>query len=462
MKTNRRTFRHASPLALALLCAFPAMAQTAAPSSTEEILKELQALKAKAAELEKRLEAAEAQRAEQKQELSRVAVKAEALEDSRDAMGMKLFKVSGYMDPTYIYSRVGNVSSVHFLNGVGDGGYSFDNSTFGVVGLDFLKETESGTKFHVTLVPSRGAESVAVYGNRLLQEASVSVPLGSPTTLLLAGMLPDWSGYEAAQPHLNKLITHNILYDFTLPVSYTGAGLQMASGPLTVKTMVGNMNASRKAAGQKTPVFAYRADYAVNEFVGIGSAGVFGKAANLTQNVTSIDPVTGVATVIPQGESGLALFEIDTTYTRGPLTLQGQFSAGMQQRAAITADPNTGTLRDAQWWGVSALAAYRFTPRFEGAVRLDYIGNSKNGGGLLTYAAADYRNGIGPDPAGDPEIGANRMALSVGGTYQFDTNTLLKAEYRIDRASQPVFQYLSDGSFRRTTQLLGAAVVVSF
>jgi hypothetical protein len=270
-------------------------------------------------------------------------------------------------------------------------------------------------------------------------------------------MLPDWSGYEAAQPMLNKMITHNLLYDFTLPASYTGAGVQFTAEGWTVKSLLANMNASKRTAGNKTPVFAYRADYAISEYAGVGFAGVVGKAANLTSNV-----VDSSGAVVTQPDSLVRTLEVDSFYTRGDLTLQGQASIGNQKNAAITADPVTGELRDASWWGVSALAAYKFTPRVEGSVRLDYLNNRKNGGGLLGYAGNDARNGIGFDPSGDPEVGANRSALSFGGSYQFDASTLLKVEYRIDRATLPVFQYAEDGVYRKTNQLFGAAVVVSF
>ena len=51
----------------------------------------------------------------------------------------------------------------------------------------------------------------------IVQEASVSVPLTDLQTRFIAGQIPDWSGYEYLQPTLNKLITHNLLFDFTLP-----------------------------------------------------------------------------------------------------------------------------------------------------------------------------------------------------------------------------------------------------
>jgi hypothetical protein len=151
-------------LAVALACAFPAMAQ-----SNAEVLNELRALRERVTELENKLKVAEAKTPaagqwgmtpEQARELNRVTVKTEALEDSRDAAGLRLLKISGYMDPTFIYNKAQNRSGFQFLNAVGDDGYNYDNSYFGAAVIDFQKETESGTRWRLTLAPNRGVGSV--------------------------------------------------------------------------------------------------------------------------------------------------------------------------------------------------------------------------------------------------------------------------------------------------------------
>ncbi len=449
----------------AVLALGASFAGGAAAQSTADLLKELQELKKRVAELEAKQKAPEAKPAagqwgmtpEQAAEFNRIAVKTEAMEDARDASGLKLLKISGYMDPTYIYNKRQNRASFQFLNAVGDDGYNYDNSYFGAAVIDFQKETDSGTRWRLTLAPNRGVGAV-FDGQSIVHEASVSVPLSDLQTRFIAGQIPDWSGYEYLPATQNKLITHNLLFDFTLPTAYTGAGMEITSGKWIVKGMLANMNASKSAAGEKAPVFAYRVDYSKGEFEGFGFAGVHGKAANLTENV--LDPVTG--DVIPQKNSRLNLFEVDAYFIRGDWTVQGQLSVGQQKSAAITVDPTTGELRDARWWGFSTLAAYKWTPRFETTARLDYLNNKKNGGGLLGYTAADDRNGIGPDPAGDPEIGANRSAITLGASWLFNLNTTFKAEYRLDRASQPVFINVKDGTYSKNNQMIGASVLVSF
>jgi Protein of unknown function (DUF3138) len=157
----------------------------------------------------------------------------------------------------------------------------------------------------------------------------------------------------------------------------------------------------------------------------------------------------------------LPTLEVDAYFIRGDWTVQGQVSAGKQQRAAITLGPN-GELRDASWWGASALAAYKWMPRFETTGRFDYVNNKKNGGGLLAFVTADGRNGIGPDPAGDQEVGANRIALTLGASWLFNLNTTFKAELRMDRANLPVFADVKSGTQSKSNQMLAASVLVSF
>lgn len=460
-----------STLAVALAAAFPMLATA---QSNADVLKELQELKARVADLEKKLKEAESKTPaqgqwgmtpEQAAEFNRLQVKTEALEDSRDMMGLKNLKISGYMDPTFIYNKRQDRAGFQFLNRVDDDGYNYDNSYFGAAVIDFTKETEGGSRWRLTLAPNRGVGAV-FDGASIVHEASVSVPLTDLQTRFIAGQVPDWSGYEYLQPTLNKLITHNLLFDFTLPTAYTGAGMEITRGKWIYKAMLANMNSSRKNPGDKTPVFTYRVDYARGEFQGFGFAGVHGKATNFrafddtTASGLGVNPVTGLD--YSGKDTRVDLFEFDAYFIRGDWTVQGQLSVGQQKNAAITADPVTGDLRTAKWWGASALAAYKFTPRFEGTARFDYVNNKKNGGGLLGYNFADDRNGLGPDPAGDPEIGANRSALTLGLSYLFNLNTTFKAEYRLDRASQPVFIDVKNGSYARTNHLFGASVLVSF
>lgn len=457
--------------ALALAYGAPARAQ-----SNEELLKELRALKDRVNQLEEKLKATEAKAAkpseaqwgmtpEQVREFNRIAVKTEALEDAQEALGLKNLKITGFIDPTFIANKAQNTAGFQLLN---KDAYAYDAGYFGMAVLDFQKEMDGGTRYKLTLAPDRGTGSV-FNGGSIIHEASVNIPLGDLQTRLWLGQIPDWTGYEMTAPPLNKLITHNLLFDYTAPTAYTGAVADITRGKWMIKAGLANVNNSRKSAGNKTPALIYRVDYAKGEFQGFGFSGLHGRAYNYATD--ALDAAGGLRFADQAGkDTRVDMLELDAYFIRGDFTWQGQLSYGRQRQAAIFNED--GQLRDASWTGLSTLLAYKFIPRWEATGRLDYLRNHKNGGGLFGYSYDDSHNGIGrgngffwDDANPDPEAaskGANRYALTFGLSYLVNQNAIWKLEYRYDGASQPVFLNTKDGTFTKTNQLLGTSMVLSF
>jgi len=447
--------------------------------SNDELLQELRALKERVTQLEEALKAREAKEAsdakaaaekaavppppsgmtpQQVQDLNRVNVKAEMIEDALE--GFRGLRITGQMDPTYIFNHAQGRGGFQFLGPMRDDGYHYDNSYFGMAVIDLQKELDNGIRLHIALAPNRGAGSAIESGRSIVHEASMMIPLADSQTRVLAGQIPSWSGYEAALPNQNRLITHNLLFDFTQPRTLTGAGAEWIAGQWLIKGMVANIDEGFRPSGQKTPVIAYRADWAKGEYRGYGFAGVHGKAPN------RVNPGTGGGP-----DTTLNLFEVDGYYNGPGWVAQAQLAFGNQGAGAVTPNPVTGALRDSRWWGVSGLFAYRLMPRLETIVRADYLNNSGNGGGLYG-SGADARDGIGPEMIGrgadgrllfrNADLGASRYALAVGVNYVFNANVSFKAEYRLDHATLPVFEVVNEGSFRRSNHLFGASMVLSF
>jgi hypothetical protein len=457
-------------LALAIAAAFPAAAQ-----SNEELLKELRALRDRVGELEKKL-AAQPQPAaspagqwgmtpEQVHEMNRIAVKTEAMQDSFVDQGFKSLKISGQIDPTYIYNQAQDNASFVFLNYDG-ARYSYDNSYFGMAVIDFQKETESGTLWRLTLAPERGTGALINAGS-VIHEASVSLPLTDLQTRLWAGQIPDWTGYEITLPSGNLLITHNLLFDFMAPTAYTGAVVDWKTGKWWTRIGLANVNTARNTSGNSTPSLIYRVDYSKGEFDGWGFSGLNGKMPNYAADGTWVDGNGDEQTFAGAGQNtAVNLLEFDAYFVRGDWSLFGQASWGEQRGSAIF--NSDGVLRDARWWGLSGLAAYKFTPRLQGVFRGDYFSDEKNGGGLLGYSYDDYLNGVGRGLLADGSFakgestGANRYALTFGLNYRYDENSTFKLEYRYDGADQPVFLMVKDGTYRKYNNLFGASVVVTF
>lgn len=460
----------------------PGLNGAAQAQSAGELLQELQALRARMAELESRLQALQKNVASpapaapapavDPDEFNRIRGKVEAMEDGQEAMGFKGLRIGGLMDPTYVYSQRQNSAGFVFLNNF-DGrnageGFAFDNSYFGMAVLDVQKVTETDQRWRLTLSPHKASGSGGNLGS-IVHEASVSIPLAGPGVRMIAGQLPDWSGYEYSFSNLQPLISHNLLFDFTTPSVYSGVGMELISGKWGTKFIVGNINQMRVPNGQKAPGVSFRVDYAKGEFAGFGVAGA--------RTTTKGEQVTHA--------------EVDGYFIRGDVTLQGQFGVGNARGYASNLDAD-GRWKTARWYGLSALAGYKVTPRMQLVGRADYLWNGRNGGGVWGasivgwdddgHYAPDGRNGFGLPMAFDAATGAwapsgtrgvNRYAMSLGVNYLltpshtpnasiWPTGTWLKAELRLDGANGRVFQDVRDGSYRKSNLMFATSAVFAF
>ncbi|NMM29373.1 MAG: DUF3138 family protein [Glaciimonas sp.] len=464
-------------IVLAIAMTFPVAAFA---QSAQDLKAELEALKTKVKQLEDMVEkvsakadmnaAAGAADGEMKAEFNRVKLNSEAMGEQLEASGFKGLKISGYMDPTYIMNQRQNTSSFVFMKNFGNpnsqGGpgsgasYAYDNAFFGSALISFEKEMEGGTKWLLELMPHKsGGDGGGYNTNSIVNQAFVTIPLDSGTKFI-AGQVGSWQGYEYQRADMKKTITGNLLFDFTGPTFMTGVGLDHLDGKWETKAIIGNLNNGR-ITDRRSPTLHWRVDYSMDEFTGIGAAGVHGK---------------------PWSGASLNYGELDAYFTRGNISLMGQVETGQLKSGSFTGE-------DTNWFGLSALAAYKFTPRLEGLVRGDYIRNQKNGGGTpnLTFPecnqstglpqsgsgtlCGDARNGFGPSLTAiqafnaDPSIGlkgTNRAALTFGMNYTINSNATLKLELRHDRASQDVFYDVKSGTYKNNNTLLGVSTLVKF
>jgi hypothetical protein len=415
-----------------------------AQESNKQLQQEIHLLKSKVEILAQKLEASQTNAKEEAQvelaEFERIKNKTESLEDQFESQGIKGLKISGALDPVFVANQRQNSVSFSFLN-------NFNAND---------PSSAYSTKYRLTLAFGKSAGSVN-NASALLHEASVSIPLSDLQTRLLVGQIPDFSGYEPFFSHQQPLISHNLLFDFAAPAFYTGAGVEILRDKWLTKAIVGNMNYARYKSGDRIPTLALRVDYAKGEFKGFGFSTQNGKIGNSRFN----------------------LFEVDTYYIRGDLTLQSELATGKQERAAFNG-------QSAHWTGASALLGYRFIPRYQFTLRADAVRNSSNGGGILgsagtncysatgtlIQAGLDCRNGFGPGMVqdtstglwspGNAASGANRQALSLGLSYLMNSSVTFKTEYRLDRASAAVFLDAQSGNFKTNNKLFLTSIVATF
>lgn len=304
-----------------------------------DILKEIDALKAKVQQLEAQVQANQKATEEAAQVANHADVQVSGIKQQTDKSGLKGLTVTGMIAPAYVYNQDQQASSFVFLNrsnGSPSNGtiYNYDNSYFGGAYIQFQKVTEGGTKWNLTLAPDRGAGTL-MNGQSIVHEASVALPLND-STKLIAGQIPDWEGYEYTWDNQTKTITHNLLFDFAEVTAYTGVGLDMTSGNWEWKTMLANVNSPRYyygGNGGRAPALVFRADYSIPGYdsAGVGFWGLVGKVPNAN------------TAAFPSGTSSTAMFEVDGYYNKGNWGYTGKSVPASRRAPPTTATRRSGT-----------------------------------------------------------------------------------------------------------------------
>ena len=183
------------------------------------------------------------------------------------------------MQAAYIYNRAQDLAGFQFLDSVANYGYNYWNSYIGMAILDFQKEMDRRHQ----VAPDADAAARRGFHHRRLLDRARGQRLGAadrPADALHRRPDSRLVGLRVLQPTLNKLITHNLLFDFTLPTGYIGAGFDLTSGKWVTKMMLAQMNQNANASAAKGSVLTARVDYARGEYQGFGMAGVYGQAPN--------------------------------------------------------------------------------------------------------------------------------------------------------------------------------------
>lgn len=410
-------------LVIALAAALPIMSAHA--QSPADLLLQIQQLQAQLKALQAQVQELSAKPAVDATEFNRVVQTLEVKEEAAKKSGFSDMAVKGVIEASYQNDKNGT-------HGFSAGSGYLYNDGFGM--LEITKQAEGGDGINWTLRLIPGAAS-------LVHEASVSVPLGDASApRVIAGLIPDWSGYEYSFSHQNPLVSHNLLFTHAAASSYAGVGLQYTKGAVAYKAMLANID-TRLSTDRGAPGLAYNAYWTINEFSYLNFSGAHSR---------QMDTVVGTAP--------FDLMEVDGGYTRGDLTLNGQLSWGKVKNGASNGD-------DAKWWGVSGLAGYKLTPRLQALARYDFINNRSNGGGMYYDPTSGVMFGAELDETGaiiDPNVGTTRSALSLGLNYAVNPSTQLKTELRFDRSSGYNFVERDGLTPTKSNTTLGAAVVVSF
>jgi hypothetical protein len=442
--------------------------------------------------------------AEMKQQLASMQLKVDSLQTASTEGPLAGLSVTGYLDPTYIYNRNANSSSFQFVNH--NSAYNYDTSTIGDVYLDIKKTFGVGPtapSVEFSIMPNRGngntllANDKGAIGNNIINTAQITYPL-SDTTQVVAGLISSYGGYEVQQSNQTLAITHNLLYDFSDPGSYVGAGVYWSHGQWAVKSFIGNEQYRTRGSSVQTgsdpnnnnplfksnnsPTVTARVDYTWSSALDIGGSFNVGRQTLVTGSAAA-NANGVVSNGCQSGNTGFGyqcsskdpfsryyFTEVDFAYQLPDAQLNAEVDYGNQKNAAW----NGG---DAVWYGVSLQAHQKWTTELLGRMgvtfRYDYLDDSKNGGGgggiVLGSQGYDGSNGFGIDFAclansssnGSECKGANRQALAAALLFYPIDQLIVKMEYRHDWANHDVF-VKHNGSFTKTNDVVGASMVYTF
>ena len=433
-----------------------------------------------------------------KQKLARHELKLGRLyQEAFDSPGAGL-QVTGYIDPVYVINRNQHSASFLFLDS-GDP-YTYDHSQVGDVFLRIQKTFGEGLlapKMDLQLAPARGngafnTRSDGSIVSSIVHHALASLPV-SDTYAVQAGYSAGYSGYEYYESNLTHTISHNLLYDFSAPGNMVGAGLAYAATNYTMaaKVFIGNeeyfMAGSRAGtAPNRWPSVMARFDYTPNTAYYVGGSLYLGRntlysAYDYDGNLACPGDAAGHGYQCSSPRAYTTKFqgEIDAGYYTADSQYHAEVDYGFVENGAW----NGG---QAVWWGVSGLVHQKWSltslGRVGATLRLDYLNNARNGGGgsNLYFGGPDtpgtdplngfgiaqdcYWNDVDADGNsynGRHCKGANRYALTIALLAYPSDRWTLKAEYRRDWASQPVF-WTHDYRFRRDNDVFSVQTVYSF
>ena len=183
-------------------------------------------------------------------DINKALVKLDAMEEQQETSGGKGLKLMGYTDPSYIVNRKAKRASFSYLNfnsssfsganytpNVPGGAFTYDNDWMGDILLRIDKQTESGTRFLLELMPHKGLGELLNFPS-LINQAYMSMPLSDKQTRLLVGQMASWPGYEYQQhvnfdnpaPVYKKTVTGNLPQVFVGHAYMPGVGVARGGG----------------------------------------------------------------------------------------------------------------------------------------------------------------------------------------------------------------------------------------
>ena len=181
-------------LIVAMVAAMPWL--NAHAQSPADMQKQIQLLQEQLKALQTQVETLGAKQSADSTEFNRLAQKVEVKDEAAQKSGLSDLTIKGVIEARYLKDKVDATGfSGSGLTG-SQSGFSASNGYSGVGMLEITKQAEGGNGINWTLrlTPGGGVRD----DSKILHEASISVPLGDGAPRIIAGLIPDWTGYEGS------------------------------------------------------------------------------------------------------------------------------------------------------------------------------------------------------------------------------------------------------------------------
>jgi len=295
---------------------------------------------------------------------------------------------------------------------------------------------ESRLGYHVSAAYGQAAKIVNESDSNFTDESNFYVkeayfdylaPIGKGLTITV-GKFVTPIGAEVIESNANWNYSRSLLFYYAIPYFHFGASAKYAFNPKIAVT-------GYLVNGWNNTVIDHYTDYGNSSGLTYGVslaytpnakwsvienyfAGPVVDAYNYTSEAYPVTDWKQLSdTVIGYTPNSKWAFQLNGDYGFGP-----RFYSYPDEDGVPVEGPAT------KWWGVAGYAKYTWTPKTNFAVRYEYYDDTNGYTGLI----------------GDEEPG---FAQEVTGTYSYNLTSalLIRAEYRYDFASEPIFAKSTDG-----------------
>ncbi len=273
--------------------------------------------------------------------------------------------------------------------------------------LNFAKVTTIAELAPVTLRLDLGYGRFALSTTDVLvQQAFVSMKLGQVT--VDAGRFVTPCGFEVFEAKDNWLYSHGLLFNFAMPTAHEGVRATIApSEEWTLSGYLANGGDlwNNDVGGTRSPYKTFIAN------------AVWARGAST---------LNGTLFVTKNPATAQDGYLVDVSFTRGLGQADVNLSADLGNFSSNAGLPGYG------WFGLGVSGRIKLSDQLKVAGRLEFLDDS-DGGRVGTSTGVGNFAPLFPG-------GANYLSLTAGGSYAVGQNAELKAELRLDKASEDVYR----------------------